>query len=111
MSCQPLSTTLGKGLNTTMDDEMKIAVIGDFEPERSSHKATDEALLHATDSMSFALTTEWFPTPSLETEIDTAKLEKYHGIFCAPGGPYKSMAGALEAIRFARERGLPFIRT
>lgn len=94
-----------------MDNEIKIAIIGDFEPERQSHRATNEALGHAAEALAIELTTDWLPTPSLEAEIDTAKLEKYHGIFCAPGGPYKSMTGALEAIRFARERGWPFIGT
>lgn len=94
-----------------MGNEMKIAVIGDFEPERQSHEATNQALRHAAGALSIELTVDWLPTQSLETEIDTAKFEKYHGIFCAPGGPYKSMIGALEAIRFARERGWPFLGT
>jgi len=94
-----------------MEREMKIAIIGDFEPERPSHKATNEALRHAAEALSLAFVTDWLPTTSLETEAGTAKLEKYHAIFCAPGGPYKNMTGALEAIRFARERGWPFIGT
>ncbi len=31
--------------------------------------------------------------------------------FCSPGSPYRSLDGALEAIRFAREGGVPFIGT
>ena len=92
-----------------MGNGIKIAVIGDFEPERLTHKATNAALRHAADELSILLSTDWIATPSLET--GTAKLENYHGILCAPGGPYASMSGALEAIRFARERGWPFIGT
>lgn len=94
-----------------MKNEMKIAVIGDFESGRPSHKATNAALRHAADALSIELTADWLSTPSLETEIDDTNLKDYHGIFCSPGGPYKSMTGALEAIRFARESGWPFIGT
>jgi len=108
-----LSTDLGvrQGGKSTMKNELKIAVIGDFESERPSHKATNAAINHAADSLSIALTADWLSTPSLKTEIETKNLKDYHGIFCAPGGPYKSMTGALEAIRFARENGCPFIGT
>lgn len=88
---------------------MKIAVIGDFDAERLTHKATNAALRHAADELSVAISIDWLATPSMET--GASKLEKYHGILCAPGGPYESMAGALEAIRFARERRRPFIGT
>ena len=90
---------------------MKIAIIGDFDPERLSHKSTDAALHHAAAALSADLNIEWLKTTSLETEIDRIILEKYNGIFCAPGGPYESMSGALKAIQFAREHGWPFIGT
>lgn len=47
---------------------------------------------------------EWVPTPvALE---DPAMLGAYGGCLMAPGTPYASMAGALEAIRYAREHDL-----
>jgi CTP synthase (UTP-ammonia lyase) len=98
-------------MNSTMKGEAKIAIIGDFEPDRPSHKATNEALSHAADALSVVVSTDWLPTQVLETEAGRVKLKEYHAIFCAPGGPYRSMTGALEAIRFARERGWPFIGT
>ena len=92
-----------------MNNQIKIAVIGDYKPERLTHRATNASLRHASDEFSIVLNTDWLTTPSLET--GTARLEKYHGILCASGGPYESMSGALEAIRFARERWWPFIGT
>ena len=94
-----------------MKPETKIAIIGDFEPDRPSHKATDEALRHAANALSLAVNSDWLPTQVLETKAGTEKLKEYHAVFCAPGGPYRSMTGALEAIRFAREQGWPFIGT
>jgi len=94
-----------------MSSDLRIAVIGDFDPERPSHKATNEALLHGADALRVQVSVHWIPTQSLESEAVHTKLEEYDGIFCAPGGPYKGRNGALGAIRFARERGWPFLGT
>ena len=51
----------------------------------------------------------WVATP--EPERDPALLAGYDAIWCVPGSPYASMAGALAAIRFAREQGVPFLGT
>jgi CTP synthase (UTP-ammonia lyase) len=94
-----------------MNSDITIAVVGDFEVERPSHKATNEALRHGADELGAACSAEWVPTQTLETEAGRTKLKECDGIFCAPGGPYRSMNGALEAIRFARERRWPFLGT
>jgi len=88
----------------------RIAVVGDFEPGRTSHTATNEALRHAANCSQLVVDVEWVATPTLEEEAGLAGLEGFQGIFCAPGG-YKSTVGALDAIRFARERGWPFLGT
>src|SRR5690606_34825706 len=33
------------------------------------------------------------------------------GVWCVPGSPYRSMDGALGAIRWTREHGVPFLGT
>ncbi len=86
-------------------------MVGDFEAGRPSHKATSEALFHGAQAAGFIISAEWMPTHALETESGLTDLEDYDGIFSAPGAPYKSTGGALEAIRFARERGWPFLGT
>src|SRR4029079_14164917 len=40
-----------------------------------------------------------------------ALLARYAGLLIAPGSPYRSMAGALAAIRYAREQGVPLLGT
>ncbi len=90
---------------------VRIAIAGDFEAERPSHEATNEALRHAADASRLVVNADWIPTGTLETEGQRIKLADYDGILSAPGGPHRSMAGALEAIRFARERGWPFLGT
>ncbi len=39
------------------------------------------------------------------------RLAAYDGLWIAPASPYRSMEGALGAIRYARERGVPLVGT
>jgi CTP synthase (UTP-ammonia lyase) len=94
-----------------MTPSLAIGIIGDHDPDRISHVATNEALAHAADVLSTTLDVSWLPTPSLEGDGGEGVLARYDALWCAPGSPYASMDGALRAIRYARERDRPFIGT
>jgi len=93
-----------------VSSSIKIGIIGDYDKERLSHKATNEALHHCADYLGINLELQWLPTESLERDVDR-NISKFDGLWCAPGSPYKSMIGALNAIKFARENNYPFIGT
>ncbi len=86
-----------------------IGIIGDFESERPSHKATNEALNHSAEYLNMNIDIQWLPTESLERNVEES-ISKFDGLWCAPG-EYKSANGAINAIRFARENDYPFIGT
>lgn len=92
-----------------MNMGMKIGIIGDYDG-RPSHLATNEAIKHCADKLGAAFEITWISTDSLEEEV-CPKLKSYDGLWCAPGSPYKSMIGAINAIQFARENDIPFIGT
>jgi CTP synthase (UTP-ammonia lyase) len=94
-----------------MNQEIKVGIIGDYDPNSRYHIATDEALGHAAAALSFLLAPSWIPTQSLAKGSVATNLRPFDALWSAPGSPYKSMAGALQAIRFAREQGLPFMGT
>jgi CTP synthase (UTP-ammonia lyase) len=94
-----------------MDQLLKVGIIGDFDPNLPSHIATNEGLSHAAAALSVTLECSWRPTQSLNEEGREAMLQPFDALWCAPASPYKSMHGALRAIRFAREKGWPFIGT
>ncbi|MGH2344460.1 MAG: glutamine amidotransferase-related protein, partial [Chloroflexota bacterium] len=52
----------------------------------------------------------WLPTASLDP-LPPAHLDPFAGLWCAPGSPYQSMHGALNAIRWAREHDRPLLGT
>ena len=93
-----------------MSPNLKVGIIGDYQPDLRYHIVTEEALSHAASALSISLTPSWVSTLSLENNTITAKLSAFHGLWCAPGD-YKSMNGALQAIKFAREQEIPFIGT
>jgi CTP synthase (UTP-ammonia lyase) len=81
-----------------------IGVVADYDPANVTHRATDEALAHAPGAMSF----EWLATDEIG---DGTVLSRYAGLVIGPASPYRSMDGAVRAIRFARERGVPLVAT
>jgi CTP synthase (UTP-ammonia lyase) len=83
----------------------RIGIIGDFDPANATHQATNRALAHA------GLRFEWVPTEDVAPARPQARLAAYHGLLIAPASPYRSMDGALAAIRLARERGVPLVGT
>jgi CTP synthase (UTP-ammonia lyase) len=84
---------------------IRIALVGDFNPEVTAHQAIPRALALAADGAD--VQPEW-----LGTELARyADLESYSGFWCVPASPYLSMDGALRVIRFARENDRPFLGT
>ena len=94
-----------------MTRTITVGIIGDYNPDYRSHIATVESLKHAADSLSAAVDFKWLPTESLEDESGRNTLKQFDALWCSPGSPYRSMNGALNGIRFARETGWPFIGT
>jgi CTP synthase (UTP-ammonia lyase) len=95
----------------SLPEPLKIGIIGDFNPSSRFHHATNAALQHAAASLALTVETTWLPTPSLAGERPDPILDGYDALWCSPGSPYQSMDGALQAIRFARRRGRPFVGT
>lgn len=91
-------------------NELKIGIIGDFDPNSRTHPRTNEALADAAATLGMSLSIAWVPTAEIARR-GPSMLAECGGIICSPGSPYRSLEGALEGIRFARERGYPFAGT
>lgn len=81
-----------------------IGVIGDFNVQSRPHLFTNAALGH------LGLAFEWVGTETIGSDPEK-RLGSYAGLWIAPSSPYKDMDGALAAIRYARERGVPLVGT
>ena len=67
-------------------------------------------LVHAAEALQRQIQVSWLATESL-TKDGIKALTTYDALWCAPGSPYRHLDGALRGIRFARERGVPFLGT
>ena len=88
----------------------RIALIGDYNPEVTAHRAIPLALAAAAKDTCVELAWEWVETKSIGPDIE-ACLHGYDGIWCVPASPYVNEPGAMAAIRLARETGRPFLGT
>ncbi len=86
----------------------RIGIVGDFDG-RPTHRATDDALAHAAAALGAETQVRWLATEELAR--DARGLSELDALFIAPGSPYRSIEGALGAIRFAREGDLPLLGT
>jgi len=94
-----------------MNRAIQIGIVGDYQPSFPPHPASTHAIEHAAQHLKIDARVEWIPTERLgEPGADTF-LEPFAGLWLAAHSPYKSTVGAHRAIRFARERGRPFVAT
>ena len=92
-----------------MSDAIRIGIIGDYDG-RPSHIATNEAIIHCASYLGIKQYTHWIDTDLLVESFEE-KVSSFDALWCAPGSPYKSAQGAMNAIQFARENNYPFIGT
>ncbi|PPC75127.1 hypothetical protein C4K68_21020 [Pokkaliibacter plantistimulans] len=89
-------------------NRIRLALVGDFDPGITAHQGIVKAVELAESALRVAIEAQWLATDSL---TDEEPLRAFDAIWCVPGSPYRSMEGALLAIRFAREQGKPFLGT
>jgi CTP synthase (UTP-ammonia lyase) len=93
-----------------MNQHIDVGIFGEYDPNRSYHVATNDALKHAATALSISLKPSWIPTQPLKNGPIETTLKSFDALLCA-SVDHKGMNGTLKAIRFAREQGWPFIGT
>jgi CTP synthase (UTP-ammonia lyase) len=94
-----------------MQDSLRIAIIGEFDSASPSHRATNDALMHAAEHLSLGMDYSWLPSTELADDKVAGTLRRFHGVWAAPGGPFPSTDGVVSAIRWAREHDWPYFAT
>jgi CTP synthase (UTP-ammonia lyase) len=92
-----------------MTDVIRIALVGDFDPAVTAHRAIPEALRLSARRLGVAISPEWIHTTAVGADAET--LRGHAAVWCVPASPYASADGALAAIRYARESSRPFLGT
>jgi CTP synthase (UTP-ammonia lyase) len=84
----------------------RLALVGDFSPDITAHRAIETSLELA--KAKFSIDATWLHTTSIRPGLSLAG---FSGIWCVPNSPYAHTAGALWAIEWARTTGTPFLGT
>lgn len=90
---------------------IRIAIIGDYNPEYVSHQTTGPAIEHAAAQLDVPVEIRWIATDSIPADRPESVLGEWDGFWIAAGSPYRSRPGALAAIRYAREGRRPMLAT
>ncbi len=88
---------------------LTVGVVGDYDPANETHLATDAAFVHASAALGLPVTVTWVGTQELGS--GTAELTGFGCLLIAPASPYRSLEGALGAIKFARSVDVPLLGT
>lgn len=88
---------------------IRIAVVGKYTELIDSYKSVHEALIHGGIANDVGVDISWLASDSFTTRERTREiLGDFHGLLVPGGFGVRGVEGMLEAIRFARESGMPF---
>lgn len=91
-----------------MNSPLRIALVGDYNPDVIAHKAIPLAIDDAAAVLELPVRYDWLATRDIH---DADALADYDAIWVVPASPYQHAEGAFTAIRFARENSVPFLGT
>lgn len=88
--------------------QVEIAVVGKYISLRDSYKSIYEALTHGAIASGVKLNIRMIESEEIELVGAEAKLKGVNGILVPGGFGIRGVEGKIEAIRYARERKIPF---
>jgi CTP synthase len=102
------------GLILNPPDRVRIAIVGKYIELKDAYKSVSEAFIHAGIPNHVGVDQVWVDSESLEgPDVGDARLREIfagcHGILVPGGFGDRGIPGKVNAVRFAREQGIPFL--
>lgn len=96
---------------TAPEGEVTIAVVGKYTGLLDAYKSLNEALAHGGIAHNMRVKLDWVDSEIFEREEDkvVSRLQGVHGILVPGGFGERGTGGKIAAVRFARERKIPFL--
>jgi CTP synthase len=91
------------------EGEVRIAVVGKYTNLLDSYKSLAEALAHGGIANKVKVVLDWVDSEVFEQPNTVQQLDGVHGILVPGGFGERGTQGKIEAVRFARERKVPFL--
>jgi len=90
------------------EGEVRIAVVGKYMQVKDSYKSLSEALTHGGLANNVRVQMDWIDSEIFERDDAAAFLENVDGILVPGGFGERGTEGKIAAVKFARERKVPF---
>ena len=87
---------------------VRVAIVGKYVELRDSYISISEALLHAGAHENVGVDIEWISSEDLVSGNIDAQLSHLDGIVIPGGFGHRGVEGKLEAVEFARTKGVPY---
>jgi hypothetical protein len=89
--------------------EVRIAVVGKYIANGDAYISIRESLQHAGIANDCRVDVDWIDSEELEGDDAEARLAGHDGIVVCPGFGARGVEGKINAVRYARENGVPFL--
>ncbi|MEJ0025897.1 MAG: CTP synthase [Rhizomicrobium sp.] len=90
------------------EGEVRIAIVGKYMQVKDSYKSLSEALVHGGVANNVKVHLDWIDSEIFERPDAPAFLEGVNGILVPGGFGERGTEGKIHAVKFARERKVPF---
>ena len=91
-------------------DTVTIGLVGKYVELRDAYKSIAESFIHAGASNECKVKLEWIQSETLVDAHHCADvLRKLDGVLVAPGFGERGIEGKINAVRYVRENGIPFL--
>ena len=90
------------------EGEVRVAIVGKYMAVKDAYKSLEEALTHGGIANDVRVRKDWINAEQFESQDPVDFLRGYHGILVPGGFGERATEGKIRAVRFARERQVPF---
>ncbi|MDA0997858.1 MAG: CTP synthase [Proteobacteria bacterium] len=107
----PPNLTVWKDIHirkTKPEGDVQIAIVGKYTGLLDAYKSLSEALDHGGIANNVRVRMNWIDSEIFEDDRPLDHLEEVHGILVPGGFGERGSRGKIQAVRFARERGVPY---
>ncbi|MFT6997062.1 MAG: CTP synthase [Cryomorphaceae bacterium] len=89
--------------------KVKIGLVGKYIELKDAYKSIVESFIHAGAENGAKVDLVWLHSEDINKNNVAEKLSGLQGLLVAPGFGERGIGGKIQAIRYARENGLPFL--
>ena len=89
-------------------NEVTIAIVGKYTGLKDSYKSLNEALIHGGIANDARVNLQWVDSEEIELHGPEKYLSEADGILVPGGFGYRGIEGKVKAVKFAREKKIPF---